>query len=171
MYGQRSLWILVSSSGGDDVDQRVVIIVPAHDEGVGIRSCLSSIEAQDFRGTMQVVVVANGCTDGTADVARCVPAGVREPRLSIDVLEIAQPGKAGALNHGDDHAGPADARVYLDADVLLSVNAISAVMRATGTGNRDRTGRPPARGRPTRLAAGAQLRPRSGVACPMCWRA
>jgi glycosyltransferase involved in cell wall biosynthesis len=103
----------------------VVIIVPAHDEGVGIGSCLSSIQAQDYAGTMRVVVVANGCTDRTADVARRFAAGVQDPRLTVDVVEVARPGKAGA-----------DVRIYLDADVVLSANAISAVMErlAPGTG-------------------------------------
>lgn len=114
----------------------MVIIVPAHDEEVGITSCLSSIAAQDYRGEVEVIVVANGCSDGTADAARAFAAQADDSRVTVDVVELTRPGKAGALNHGDEHAGPADVRVYLDADVVLSTKAISSVVAllAPGTG-------------------------------------
>lgn len=68
-----------------------------------------------------MTVVANGCTDTTAEVARAHP-GVR-------VIELAQPGKARALNAGDAVA-VGFPRVYLDADIPISGAAIRTLAAA-----------------------------------------
>ena len=41
----------------------LAVLIPAHDEEFVIEACLTSLLGQDFRGHLQVVVVANGCSD------------------------------------------------------------------------------------------------------------
>ena len=49
---------------------RFSVVVPAYNESELLPACLQSLAKQDFDGTFEVIVVDNGSTDGTGDVAR-----------------------------------------------------------------------------------------------------
>lgn len=100
------------------------IVVPAHDEAAILDERLGPLVRALAPGEAEVVVVANGCTDRTADVARRLP-GVR-------VLETDVASKAVALDLGD-RAVTAFPRVFLDADVRLSPVALRALVAALDT--------------------------------------
>ncbi|MEM6312864.1 MAG: glycosyltransferase [Planctomycetota bacterium] len=94
----------------------VSIIIPAHNEAAVIgrllRGLFTDADAAPA-GTLEVVVVANGCTDDTVVVAESFAEhGVR-------VIDTSMPGKANALNLGDDAATTLP-RLFVDADVMLS---------------------------------------------------
>lgn len=89
---------------------RLGVVIAAHNEEAVIGRCLRRLLADAGPDEFDVVVVANGCTDRTAEIARGFP-GVR-------VIELDRAGKAGALNAGD-RASEVFPRLYLDADVLL----------------------------------------------------
>jgi glycosyltransferase involved in cell wall biosynthesis len=93
---------------------RFSVVIPAHDEESVIGRCLGFV-AELEPGEAEVVVVANGCRDATAERARSVP-GVR-------VVELGAAGKAEALNAGD-RAATAFPRIYLDADIDLDAAAL-----------------------------------------------
>jgi len=57
---------------------RFSVVVPAHNEVAVLGRTLSSLRAQDFPGPVEVVVVDNGSTDGTGDVARAAGVVVTE---------------------------------------------------------------------------------------------
>ena len=88
------------------------IVVPAHDEERTIRRLLVALTTGVPPTTFEIVVVCNGCTDATAEVARQF-GGL------VSVVEIDQPSKRAALRRGDDVA-TVFPRVYLDADVEIS---------------------------------------------------
>lgn len=95
------------------------VLIPAHNEAGEIEDCLAAVFAsaalpEGWQG--EVLVLANGCTDGTADVARAVPV---PPEWSLQVLEQAKGGKLNALNAGD-RAARGQVLAYLDADVRVS---------------------------------------------------
>jgi glycosyltransferase involved in cell wall biosynthesis len=96
------------------------VVIPAHNEasviGRGLDRLFSSLAAN-----VEVVVVCNGCTDATADVAR------RTSR-PLTVIELDDRSKAAALRIADSVA-TAFPRVYLDADVLVSGATVEAVLR------------------------------------------
>ncbi|WP_394768416.1 WecB/TagA/CpsF family glycosyltransferase [Lacisediminihabitans sp.] len=94
------------------------VIVPAHNEQAVIARTLSSIAPLAESGRAEVIVVCNGCTDATAEIARGF-AGVR-------VIELAAPSKTAALNAGDE-AARFWPRLYLDADIDVHPGAILAV--------------------------------------------
>lgn len=110
------------------------IVIPAHDEGALIartlRHCLAGAAPAEF----EVIVVANGCSDDTAEYAATAGPG-------IQVLEIPEASKIAALNAGDAVATVMP-RVYLDADVEVDVAALRALARALGDARSPRVAAP-----------------------------
>jgi hypothetical protein len=70
---------------------------------------------------LSIVVVCNGCTDRTAQVAGTVPG--------VTVLETPRPSKAAALRLGDG-AAEGFPRMYVDADVELDRAGVLALAAA-----------------------------------------
>lgn len=95
----------------------VSVVVPAHDEARTIGATLEALRLAAHREVPDVVVVANGCTDDTAAVARA--AGAR-------VVELTTPSKAAALRAGDEAAATFP-RIYLDADIRLAPGTLDAL--------------------------------------------
>ena len=87
------------------------VIVPAHNEGRVIGRLLGQLVPASPPGEFDVIVVANGCTDDTAEVAASFGPRVR-------VLSIPVASKHAALVAADRTA-PGVPRVYIDADVEL----------------------------------------------------
>ena len=94
------------------------VVIAAYDEEALIGRCLDHLLRDFAEGELEVVVAANGCSDGTARVARTFP---------VHVLELDQASKAAALRAGDD-AVTSFPRIYLDADVLLPSASARAVL-------------------------------------------
>lgn len=89
------------------------VVIPAHDEA----RVLPRLLAQLADDRLEIVVVANGCQDATAEIARA--AGTR-------VVELAEGSKVAALNAGDE-AASVFPRAYVDADVEISAEALLAL--------------------------------------------
>ncbi|MBK5222606.1 MAG: glycosyltransferase family 2 protein [Acidimicrobiia bacterium] len=103
------------------------VVIPAHNEAAVIERCLRSLAVGAEEGLqLEVVVVANGCTDDTADRARRAMPSAR-------VIELERPSKSEALNAGDDIC-VALTRAYLDADVCVDHPALAAVATALDDG-------------------------------------
>jgi len=101
----------------------ISVVIAAHNEEAVIGRCLDAIRADNV--SLDITVVANGCSDRTAEVAADRP-GVR-------VLDLTAAGKPGALNAGDAVA-IGFPRLYLDADVVLSADAIPRLAQAVEDG-------------------------------------
>lgn len=87
---------------------RIIALVPAHNESGSIRDTIESLLAQT-RPIDQIVVIPNGCTDDTAEIAREYPVTVLElPRLEHR--------KSEALNRAWLEFGQ-------DADIVISADA------------------------------------------------
>lgn len=102
------------------------VIIPAFNEAQVLKRTLEPLSRIADSGCVDLIVVCNGCSDGTAGVAREIP-GVR-------VAELAEGSKAKALNHGDDLA-TLWPRIYLDADIQISPTAILAVLERLAIGD------------------------------------
>ena len=98
----------------------VSVLIPAHDEADWLPACLSALAAsEDLPVPVEVIVIANGCHDDTADCARATAPEFSERGWQLRVLELAEGNKLGALNAGEA-AASGDVLVYLDADVRVS---------------------------------------------------
>ncbi len=104
------------------------VVIPAHNEGSAIGLSLTALLADATPGEFEVAIVANGCTDDTAERARRAAEANGYPARVVD-LEVAS--KTAALNAGDDLV-EAFPRLYLDADVLCptaTARAMAVVAR------------------------------------------
>ena len=95
------------------------IIIPAFNESAVIARTLKSILTGAKAGEIEVIVVCNGCTDDTAEVAKAVNGPIR-------VIQTPVGKKTNALNLGDE-AAVGFPRVYVDADVLITIDVIRAM--------------------------------------------
>lgn len=112
----------------------VSVIIPANNEGRYIGACLKALLSSDpLPGhVMEVLVVANGCSDDTVPVASRFKA-MAEPRgWRLRVLELTQGSKIAALNEGDARA-LGRIRVYLDADVVVDPELLPALTEVLAT--------------------------------------
>ena len=126
---------------------RVAVLIPAHNESIGIVSTLTDAKSQ-LRAMDLLLVVADNCSDHTAEVARAEGAAVIERR------DPERRGKGYALSAGVAHlsADPPDIVVVVDADCRLSPNAISRLVAKCA-----QSGRPTQANYAMRAPAGATL--------------
>ncbi len=94
------------------------IIVPASNEAAHIGACLKAILASDSLDIAQLIVVANGCTDETVDIANSFSGQSQARGWEFNLLTLSAIGKPSALNAGDA-AAKYPMRVYIDADVTV----------------------------------------------------
>jgi len=110
---------------GSSRSLRFDVIIPAHNEEAGIIASVRSVCAIDWPADrFKVVVVADNCTDATAEVAAQAGAQV----LVRSNAEQRGKGYALAYAFGDSRErGWADAVVVIDADSRVSANLLEAI--------------------------------------------
>jgi hypothetical protein len=121
-------------SGRKNGDRTVSVVVPAHNEGAVLGRLLSGLLDGARPGSIEVVVVANGCTDDTADVARSFAAGegAQGPAAGgtggavVRVIETSVANKYHAMRLADAEID-AFPRVYVDADVELGYTGVMSL--------------------------------------------
>jgi len=107
----------------------VSILVPAHNEAGNIQTVLKSLLAQETQHAriVEIVVVASGCTDGTADLARNVARG--RPGMHVHVQE-RRGGKVAAINEYLRIKNPrADIIVVCSADLRVAPDVVEKLVR------------------------------------------
>lgn len=116
---------------------RVVALIPAHNESADMAATIEALMEQQ-RPADLVVVIPNGCTDDTADIARRFPVTVLE-------LPVLPHKKSEALNIAwQKYCRDADVVICLDGDTVLPPSAIRdweqeyLLDRPIGTGNSSR---------------------------------
>lgn len=112
---------------------RIALVVPAHNEAAGLPRTLqnlSAIASKDMN--TEVVVIADNCSDTTAEIARA--AGVRV----LERFDTMHRGKGFALNHAFNELAPELFMAYaiIDADSVVDVNFINVLRSHFGAGER-----------------------------------
>lgn len=114
----------------------VALLVPAHNEAMGISATMQSIASQ-LRVGDRLIVVADNCSDDTARIAESACAEV------VRRVDQVRKGKGYALDFGVRHIertpelGVPDILVVVDADCLMSMGAVDQIARLSAA-----TGRP-----------------------------
>ncbi|HEX5512125.1 MAG TPA: glycosyltransferase family 2 protein [Actinomycetales bacterium] len=111
------------------VTERVSVLLPVRDEAERVGQCLSRLLAQRDVPQLEILVLDDGSTDGTADVVKAPAAG--DPRVTL--LHGVEPpadwlGKPHAC-HQLASAAAGSVLVFVDADVLLEPHAVAATVQ------------------------------------------
>jgi len=101
-----------------DFSPRVTVLVPAFNEATVIVASARALLVGEY-ANLEVLVVDDGSTDGTADLVDAL--ALSEPRVRC--LRKANGGKASAANLGMQHA-LGDIIVAVDADTMIAPQAI-----------------------------------------------
>ncbi len=113
---------------------RFDVVVPAHNEEANIAATVKNLLAVDYPEDLRrVVVIADNCTDGTADRARAAGA------IVIERSDATRRGKGYALSFAFERLlgeGVAEVFVVVDADSEVSPNILRAfqerILRGAG---------------------------------------
>lgn len=109
----------------------IVVVIPAHNEAASIKPTLENVRSE-LRGDDRILVVADNCTDGTADVAREAGAEI------IERHDGDRRGKGYALQFALDHlrAAPPEIVVFMDADCFFAPGALQKIAGVAAHENR-----------------------------------
>ena len=102
----------------------LAVLMPAHDEAAGITAAIDAVRAQ-LGPRDRLLVVADNCSDTTAEIARAAGAEV------IERSDAQRRGKGYALDHGVrwlERAPPA-AVVIVDADCIVAPGALERLVQ------------------------------------------
>lgn len=104
------------------VRPKCAVLVPAHDEALGITKTLRAIQEQ-LTPRDRLLVVADNCTDATAEIAET---------LGAEVIRRVDPelrGKSYALDFGIRHLAdaPPDVVIIVDADCALDAGCLEKI--------------------------------------------
>ena len=94
----------------------ISVIIPAQNEARSIGRGLASLLDGLVDDELQIVVVCNGCTDDTAEIARRFGP-------PVEVVETPVASKSAALRRGEEIA-TGFPRFYVDADVELPLESL-----------------------------------------------
>ena len=116
------------------VPERVSVLLPVRDEAHQVGACLASLLDQISLPDLEILVLDDGSTDGTADAARAAANG--DPRVRVLTGEPLPPGWLGKPHACAQlaRAATGSVLVFLDADVRLAPQAVAAavgLLRAT----------------------------------------
>jgi dolichyl-phosphate beta-glucosyltransferase len=118
-----------------DAGVRRSLVIPMLDEVGRIEKTLAAIAESSLRDGLELVLVDDGSTDGSAAVARRVVAELALPLVQIIELPVNR-GKGAAVRAGMLGARGAS-RVFVDADLSVSIADIEGCFRALEHGHAD----------------------------------
>jgi hopene-associated glycosyltransferase HpnB len=131
------------SSAAPASTARVVAVIPARDEADLIGDTVHALLQQTHVVPLQVIVVDDASTDGTADAAASAAAAVgASERLTVvrgAPLPVGWSGKLWAMAQGVQAAAPLDADylLFTDADIHHEADAVAAMVAKAQTGRFD----------------------------------
>lgn len=100
----------------------VSVVVPAYNEEVGIAAAVSSFVDNDYQGYVEVIVVDDGSTDRTAEIAEQLGFP------NVRVIRQANAGKPAALNTGIN-AARTEIIVMVDGDTVFERDTIRRLVQ------------------------------------------
>lgn len=136
----------ISENGNKPFDGLVSVIIPVFNAGDTIKSCVDSVHKQTYRN-LQIILVDDGSTDGSANVCDQIAANYNDIRVSeissnysdepseaiyIKVIHTENGGVSAARNVGL-RAAEGDWITFVDADDLATEEYIERLVEAVNS--------------------------------------
>lgn len=111
--------LLSATNRGNWQDPKVIVLVPAHNEEITIGSTLEKL-TKALKKQDRLVVIADNCSDATAEISR------KQGAIVIERHDRDLQGKGYALDYGLQfiESDPPDVVVFVDADCTVDESAI-----------------------------------------------
>ena len=134
-------WLWLTATGFWRTDQRlppprrparwpdVAVVIPARDEAAVLPETLPTLLAQRYPGRLRLILVDDGSSDGTAELARAL-GGERLSVTAPGPRADGWTGKLWALAHGVAEAGEAEFLLFTDADIVHGPDSVTALVSA-----------------------------------------
>ena len=141
-YWRTSQW-LPRVAAEPDAWPDVVAVVPARNEAEMLPATLPALLGQEYPGTLSVIVVDDGSTDGTGEVAARIARGSPRPVRVLAGKPAPEgerwAGKVWAMSQGLRAAGPGRPGyvVFTDADIAWEANTLRRLVAAAEEDDRD----------------------------------
>ena len=112
-----------------DPESRFLVLVPAHNEEKVISDIIKNLQQMDYpKELYDFYIIADNCTDHTADVARSLGANVIETRKEYPDAPTGKPiALRKALESLGDYQNRYDLMMIFDADNLMDLNMFREV--------------------------------------------
>lgn len=119
----------------------VAIVIPARDEADILPVTLPSLLTQDYPGPVRLILVDDGSTDGTPEVARALAEQAAQrggSNVTAAVTASTEPppgwtGKLWALRRGIECAGDVEFLLLTDADIAHDPGSLTALVASART--------------------------------------
>jgi glycosyltransferase involved in cell wall biosynthesis len=96
---------------------RVSVVIPAYENAAGLEECLRALEGG---GAHEIIVVDDGSTDATSEVAE---------RLGAKVIRLERNSGAGAARNRGAQEATGDVLLFVDSDVVAPPDTVGRVTR------------------------------------------
>lgn len=108
--------------------EQITLLVPAYNEEKSIGRCLGSIDRQVLVERIKVLIIPNGCTDRTVEIAKEEIAQAKNKSISWEVVELPDGNKVNALNEGMRRA-ETEFVATMDSDSWIDPKTLSESVR------------------------------------------
>jgi len=146
LLARGGFWRVAARSAADPPTApagRVTVLIPARNEAATIGAAVCSLAGQTFSGVIHLIVIDDGSTDCTAEVAQAAArdSGMLERFTSLRSAPLPSgwTGKLWALSQGVESAARLDADYFLltDADILHGPTSVASLVAEAVAHDRD----------------------------------
>ena len=146
LLARGGFWRVAARSAADPPTApagRVTVLIPARNEAATIGAAVCSLAGQTFSGVIHLIVIDDGSTDCTAEVAQAAArnSGMLERFTSLRSAPLPSgwTGKLWALSQGVESAARLDADYLLltDADILHGPTSVASLVAEAVAHDRD----------------------------------